>query len=215
MKKKDAETIELFRVALTNAELQPGIAKVLAENGYDSEVLNQGRQLLDETRQMFENSISKKDIRIGTHDSFTKSKRALGKVYDRDRKKARLVYRNDTGKTELLGISKPLSMTYIKWIETVKKFYSEALADQDMQADLARLNLTLDHINDAIVKITEVEAARAEHMKVKGEAQDSTKATEHSIAKMKDWMKEFFGVAKLGLIDQPQLLESLGKVVKG
>jgi hypothetical protein len=35
-----------------------------------------------------------------------------------------------------------------------------------------------------------------------------------AFAKLDDWMSEFYAVPRIGLEDNPQLLESLGKVVK-
>ena len=62
--------------------------------------------------------------------------------------------------------------------------------------------------------ITDLEAARAEYLREKGESQDSTKIKDAAFAKIDDWMSEFYAVAKIALEDNPQLLESLGKLVR-
>ena len=62
--------------------------------------------------------------------------------------------------------------------------------------------------------ISDLEAARSEYLKEKGESQDSTKAKDAAFAKIDDWMSGFYAVAKIGLEDNPQLLEALGKTVK-
>jgi len=213
-KLKDEKALELFRVALTNAESNSGVIKALESSGYNSETLGLGKQLLTETRSIFDACIKNRDLKIAAHDDFEAKKEALHQIYMRDRIKAKLVYRNDPARTALLGLDKNTTRVYIKWIEAIKKFYNEAAADQQIQQDLARLNITMDHINEGLTLIAEVAASRAYYVKLKGEAQDSTEAKTASIAKMKDWMKEFYGVAKLGLKEQPQLLETLGKVVR-
>ena len=73
----------------------------------------------------------------------------------------------------------------------------------------------MDDINAGLTLIKEVEDSRAYYMKLRGISQDATKAKDAAITRMKDWMMEFFTVAKIGLEDNPQLLEALGKVVKG
>ena len=45
--KKDERTIELFRVALTNTELQQGVIKALEESGYNSEAHSHKGQALN------------------------------------------------------------------------------------------------------------------------------------------------------------------------
>ena len=62
--------------------------------------------------------------------------------------------------------------------------------------------------------IADLEAARSEYLKEKGESQDSTKAKEAAFANIDDWMSEFYAVARIGLEDNPQLLEALGKTVR-
>ena len=77
---------------------------------------------------------------------------------------------------------------------------------------MARLAITADSLTAANTLITEVEAERAEYLKEVGESQDATKTKDAAIAKMDDWMNEFYAGARIGLEDSPQLLEALGKV---
>lgn len=62
--------------------------------------------------------------------------------------------------------------------------------------------------------ISNLEAARADYLRGKGESQDSTKIKDAAFVKIDDWMSEFYAVAKIALEDNPQLLESLGKLVR-
>jgi hypothetical protein len=59
-----------------------------------------------------------------------------------------------------------------------------------------------------------LEAARSFYLIEKGESQDSTKIKDAAFYKIDDWMSEFYAVAKIGLEDNPQLLEALGKIVR-
>lgn len=211
---KDAATIEMYRVALANAESNPGIAKDLSDIGYTAEVLEQGKKLLAETRKMFETAISKKGFRKAAYAEFMKKKKELARIYNNHRSKGKLVFRDDPGKLELLALSTPIANLYIPWMESVKKFYKEVSEIENLQNELSRLAVTTEQINESLALIKEVEDRRAVYINLKGESQDATSAKEKSLARMRDWMKEFYGVAKLGLETQPQLLESLGKIVK-
>ena len=103
---------------------------------------------------------------------------------------------------------------YVKWLETVKKFYSVAGKDNQIQTKLLRLKINTENITAANTMIGELETARAEYLREKGESQDATKAKDAAFEKMDDWMSEFYAVAKIALEDSPQLLESLGKFVR-
>ena len=99
-------------------------------------------------------------------------------------------------------------------METVKKFYTVAAADSDIQSKLVRLKITTEEINGTIQLITNSELSRAEYLREKGESQDSTKSKDKAFGEIDDWMSEFYAVAKIALEDNPQLLESLGIFVR-
>ncbi len=130
------------------------------------------------------------------------------------RKKAKVIFRNDPKTMDKLAVSGSLSKAYIKWLETVKKFYSVALKDNKIQGKLVRLKITADDLTATNTMISDLEAARAEYLREKGESQDATKAKDAALEKMDDWMSEFYAVAKIALEDKPQLLESLGVFVR-
>ena len=113
-----------------------------------------------------------------------------------------------------MSLSGSLPTAYIKWLETVKKFYAVASADSDIQSKLVRLKITTEELNGTIELITNLELARAEYLREKGESQDATKLKDKAFGEIDDWMSEFYAVAKIALEDSPQLLESLGKFVR-
>ena len=95
-----------------------------------------------------------------------------------------------------------------------QKFYTVASTDTDIQAKLIRLKITTEELNGTIQLITDLELARAEYLREKGESQDATKLKDSAFGEIDDWMSEFYAVAKIALEDNPQLLESLGKFVR-
>jgi len=210
----DAETLELYRVALDNAENQTEIATIMAELGYDSTVIGEGKALLEETRNAYDLNKTEDDETSAAYADFSSKKEQLENTYNIHRKKAKVVFRNDSLTADKLAISGAMPRTYIKWLESAKKFYSVSSTDTDIQSKLARLKISADDLTAANTAISALETARAEYLKEKGESQDATKAKDSAFAKIDDWMSEFYAVARIGLEDNPQLLEALGKVVK-
>lgn len=210
----ETETLEQYRIALDNAENQPEIAATMAELGYDSIVIGEGKAILAETRTAYNANKTEDDETSAAYADFSSKKSQLEETFTLHRKKAKVVFRNDSLTADKLAISGALPRTYIKWLETVRKFYSIASADTAIQGKLARLKISAEDLAAANTQITLVEAARAEYLKEKGESQDSTKMKDAAFAKIDDWMSEFYAVARIGLEDKLQLLEALGKTIR-
>lgn len=84
------------------------------------------------------------------------------------RNKAKVVFVNDSLTADKLSISGTVPRTYIKWIEAVKKLYSIVSKDTVIQSMLARLIISADGLIAANTQITDLETARAEYLKEKG-----------------------------------------------
>ncbi|MFO7656159.1 MAG: hypothetical protein R6W78_03765 [Bacteroidales bacterium] len=210
----EAETLEQYRVALDNVENQSEIATIMAEFGYDSETINQGKTLLAETRQKYDANKTEDDESNEAYKTFSTLKDNLANTYSLHRKKAKVVFRNDSLTMDKLAVTGSVPKAYTKWVETARKFYTIASTDADIQPKLARLKVTPEDLTAGNTMINDLEAARAEYLREKGESQDATKIKDAAFAKMDDWMSEFYAVAKIALEDNPQLLESLGKLVR-
>ena len=210
----EAEVLEQYRVSFENVEKQSEIATIMAEFGYDETLLTEGKTLLTKTRQAFDFNKKEDDQTTEAYKNFTELKENLAKTYTLHRKKGKVIFRKEPTTLNKLALTGSLPTAYIKWLETVKKFYTVAAADSDVQSKLVRLKITTEEINGTIQLITNLELARAEYLREKGESQDSTKSKDKAFGEIDDWMSEFYAVAKIALEDNPQLLESLGIFVR-
>lgn len=210
----ETQTLEQYRVALHNVENQPAIATIMAEFGYNSQTIAQGKTLFTETRQAYDANKTEDDETSAAYSKFSNLKAQLEETYALHRKKAKVIFRNDTLTLDTLAVTGSLPKAYIKWLETVKKFYNTASTHIDIQNKLAKLKITTTDISTTNTLISNLETARADYLKEKGESQDSTKIKDTTFAKLDDWMREFYAVAKIALEDNPQLLESLSKLVR-
>jgi hypothetical protein len=143
----EAETLEQYRVSLDNVENQSEIATIMAEFGYDTETVGQGKALLAETRQAYDANKTEDDETSEAYGKFSDLKAQLEETYSLHRKKAKVVFRNDALILDKLAVSGSLPKAYVKWMETVKQFYSVATSDHLIQEKLSRLKVTLDNLN--------------------------------------------------------------------
>ena len=210
----EAEVLEQYRVSFENVEKQSEIATIMAEFGYDETLLTEGKTLLTKTRAAFDFNKKEDDETSEAYKNFTTLKENLATTYTLHRKKAKVIFRKESTTLNKLSLSGSLPTAYIKWLETVKKFYAVASADSDIQSKLVRLKITTEELNGTIELISNLELARAEYLREKGESQDATKLKDKAFGEIDDWMSEFYAVAKIALEDNLQLLESLGKFVR-
>ena len=210
----EAEALEQYRVSFENVEKQTEIATIMAEFGYNQTSLTEGKLLLSKTREAFDFNKKEDDETSDAYNNFSTLKENLAKTYSLHRKKGKVIFRNEPTTLNKLALTGSLPTAYIKWLETVKKFYTVASSDTEIQSKLVRLKITTEEINGTIQLITDLELARAEYLREKGESQDSTKSKDKAFGEIDDWMSEFYAVAKIALEDNPQLLESLGKFVR-
>lgn len=92
----DTATLELYRVALENAETQPEIAAIMADLGYDSVVIAEGKALLTKTRTAYDANKTEDDETSAAYADFSSKKEQLEDTFNTHRKKAKVVFRNDS-----------------------------------------------------------------------------------------------------------------------
>ena len=212
--KSDLGLLEKYRVAFQNVETQNEISAVMAEYGYDAALIVQGKSLLDNARFAYETNKREDDETRVIKKQLDEVIDQLGKSYRLHRKKARVVYMNDTLTLSLLGIDKDVPEAYLPWLETVRKFYVLASSDGDIQQKLSRLKLDVHELTDGLAKVDQIGQLRAEYLREVGESQDATKAKDKAMAEISVWMSEFYSVARIALSDKPQLLEAIGLKVR-
>jgi len=212
--KQNMKTLRLFNAALSNVETTEGVPEVMSDLGYGPDTINEGKKLMEDARKAFATCVSNKDVRVHYYDAFALKKKELGEMYEDHRNRARLVYRNNRARARLLAVSGSMPQTYDLMMESIRKLYEEAAKDPAILEELASTNITREDIDAGLAKIEEVEAAWTEHLKYKGISQNATVNKDEAFVKLHSWMKGFYIAAKIGLKHEPQLLESLGKVVK-
>lgn len=210
----EVQILENYRVALTNAVTQPEVSATLAVFGYTAEKIAIGNQLLDETTTAYNTTKKETNETVSARADFDNKASQVETVYSLHRKKAKVVFRKDEVALKQLGLIGSNSQAYAKWLEEVKLFYSVLQSNKTLLSQLESLNVNAEEINTAVTTIKELENARAIYLKEIGESQDATKAKDIAFAKLDDWMRDFYAVSKIAMEDKPQLLETMGILVR-
>ena len=80
----NAETLELYRVALENAETQSKIAAIMAELGFDSAVIGEGKVILAKTRKAYDLIKTEDDESSAAYADFAGKKELLEDTFNPD-----------------------------------------------------------------------------------------------------------------------------------
>jgi hypothetical protein len=213
-RKTEDQLIENYRVSLTNVENQPVIAATMAEYGYDLTVITKGRELLGATITAFNFNQQEDNESIQARADFDAKLSLMTEKYASHRRKAKVAFRKDEVTLKQLGLTGAYSRAYVKWIVTMKTFYNGVLSNAAHLATLLVFKITEEEISACIAEINALETTRALYLREIGESQEATKKKDKALAELEDWMSDFYAVAKIAMEDQPQLLESLGVLVR-
>jgi len=210
----DKEALEFYRMALTNSISQEILAQILAGYGYGPEIIGQGWALYETAQQSYDVNIKEDDETSEASAYFKLKKAELAETYSEHRGIAKVVFNNQTEILKRLLLNTPVPRLYIEWYETIKKFYTEIQSDEQLIAKLSRFNITAEVVANGLSTVDEVEAAKFEYYREEGESQDATVQKNTDIEIIRNWMNEFFAIARIALKDKPQLLEVLGLLVR-
>ena len=213
-RKTEDQLIEQFRVSLTNITNQPVISATMSEYGYDSTVIDKGRELLEATINAFNFNQQEDNETIQARADFDAKVSLMTEKYASHRKKAKVIFRKDEVTLKQLGLTGAYSKAYLKWIATMKTFYNGVLSNAAHLAKLRVFKITEEEISACITEINAIETTRTLYLREVGESQEATKGKDKALAELEEWMSDFYAVAKIAMEDQPQLLETLGLLVR-
>lgn len=186
----------------------------LAEYGYDSEEIAKGKALYDVATEKLDINKTETAEEKLAYDQFRKKFEALKKSYTTDRKKVKIIYKNEAATLSILGVKGTASIRITEFLDGVDTLYKQLKASEDLRKPLARLKITEEHITAQLEALEEVKTAYNAYTKEKGESQQATKDKDKALADLEKWVREFYAIAKIALEDQPQLLESIGKFMR-
>jgi phage gp46-like protein len=207
------ELVPVGKMAIGNALKNAVIMEYLADFKYTPDRLAEGQTLLSAAEKLIGTQVGG----LGDQKNATEVKdeawEAADKVYMRLIKSARLVI-HKSGDRTALGLDGIRRNSYLGWLGQVKQFYTQALARADLLDQLDDLNVTAAKLQAGLALVTALEAARETQQSQIGAKQNATEDRDKVLDDLRAWLSKYLAVAELALEDEPQLLESLGVLVR-
>ncbi|MDA3821068.1 MAG: hypothetical protein PF450_00445 [Bacteroidales bacterium] len=215
MSKKGPRThagkLEKSRIALDKAETNPRIARAMKKHGYGPEVLKEGKDLLESTREIYDENLQIQDEQSLARSTFSKHKKEMDSEFREHREKAKHLFHKDVDVVDKLGLKGKYPTIYVKWRDYMRAFYSVIVESSEIQQRFKRLNFTKDDAEAGLDNVHKLDHLRAKWINEKGISQNSTQQKNKAFAELNEWMSVFYGVAKMALKNEPELLEILYK----
>ncbi|MRI63626.1 hypothetical protein EDM00_06435 [Ornithobacterium rhinotracheale] len=210
----DKEKLRKIGVLFTNLTEGSAIATEMAEYGYSTEEIKKGKALYTAAQTLYDSNISENQDEVEAYARFATELEKLNEVYATDRKKARIIYKEQPEVLTNLRLRGRLPYPITSQLEDIKVFYTTLQKEEALRTPLKALKIDEAHLSAQITQLEKTNAAYATYMQEKGENQHATKEKNKALDAVGKWVSKFFSVAKIALEDKPQLLESLAKFIR-
>lgn len=216
MKRRISETqlIQNYGVLFKNVKTESVLAAELAEYGYNAAAIAEGEALYNTLLEKYNTNKTETTEQTSAYAVFDQILENTRAVYTTDRKKAKIVFKNQPDVLKNLQLKGLAPIRNAALIDTMRLFYETLNNTPDLLTPLNRLKITADHVASQLTKVTETQQAYATYIKEKGESQQATQDKNKAFDAVSKWVSEFYSIAKIALEDQPQLLESVAKLVR-
>jgi len=216
MKRRISETqlIQNYGVLFKNAKFESVLAGELAQYGYDAATIEQGEALYNTLLEKYDTNKTESAQETTAYAAFDSTLESTQAIYSTDRKKAKIVFKDQPDVLKNLQLKGIAPVRNAALIDTMRLFYETLNNYPELQTPLQRLKITAQHVTNQLKNITQTQQAYADYIREKGESQQATQDKNKAFDAVTKWVSEFYAVAKIALEDQPQLLESVAKLVR-
>ncbi len=203
-----------YKVVFDNLETQTTIKTEMADFGYDATEIAKGKALYDTANTLYLQNIKEDQEQIASYATFSENFEQLVNVYKVDRKKAKIIFKNQEEKRKILKLKGLIPRRQAELLSTIEVFYTTIQQNEELKTPLNRLKINDEHITSQLEQLNQTNASYADYIREKGENQDATKHKDEAIKALEEWIHEFYSIAKIALEDHPQLLESVAKFIR-
>ncbi|MDY3548417.1 hypothetical protein PG291_07370 [Riemerella anatipestifer] len=210
----EQQSLQNIGILFNNLTEGSPLATELAEYGYTKEEIEKGKALYTQAQNIYQANIREGQEETQAYANFKQELDLLNATYATDRKKARIIYKENPEVLKNLRLKGRPPYALASLLESIGVFYNTLKTEESLRTPLQRLKITETTIDAQLAQLTKAEKAYAAYIQEKGESQQATKDKNEALKKVDKWVREFYSIAKIALEDKPQLLESLAKFVR-
>jgi hypothetical protein len=207
-------TLTAIHTALSNLQADAVLHTPLAAYGYDAAAITSLVTLYENAAASHFAHITQYAEYYGAVAAYETAHAAAHTAYIRHLTLARVAYEHQVGRHVQLGLSGKRQRTHDGWQLQAEQFYTAALKDPIIQAELATVGITLASLQAVQGMVEGVAAAWHAKEKEYGEALAATQTRNAALKTLQDAYSNLIVVARVAFADDLQKLERMGIVVK-
>ena len=209
-----AEFLYQSGLRINNSMNDEAVLSAVSQFGYTPEKLETGKILLDESVASCEKFDKEHGDVSKAFDDRNGEKEKVSKLYRQYFTVAQIVFKNDPSAQVALELSGRRAGSLSGWIKQIRSFYKNLLANEGWITAMQEFGVTVERLNTGIDGLNRVENYAEVIMREKGDAQNATVERDKKIDELAEWVSDYEKIAEIALLDDPQLLEKLGIIVK-
>jgi hypothetical protein len=214
LKKTESKFFEQSRLALSNAKSEPAIKSALSEYSMTEEKLASGEDLYQMAYAKWQANIKEEAESKSASNDYKAMDERLQNLFVEHRDKVKIFFTREPDVLLKLSVKGRFPVQHNEFYDLVGLFYGTLKQDAELLAKVAILKITIAEVDQALAMLDELLQKRSVYVREMAESQAATQTKNDAIITLRDWMDDFYSIAKVALYDQPQLLEALGVFVR-
>lgn len=201
-------------VVLENITSSEDLRQYAAEAGYRDDELAEIRDQLattrDLTNQQHLESLEAEEATTTVREFYSRLWDTVLELVEA----GRLMYANDAGKLNTLGLIGERDTSYDGFLDESESFLTAVLERKNVLQRFARREYPKPMFRQCLKDLQRLRDLLAERTKESGEAQQYTQRRNQALEKLRSQIRELVGFVRLKAKNDPQALEKLGRVVR-
>lgn len=190
------------------------VAALLAGYGIDAAYLDEGQALYGETLRLMDLQKQEYQEERAAFDMYYAQKDEVERMLKTTRKLVKELSKRDPDLQSRLNLSPLSDLRIHDWIQTGMAFYNSLLLESGILEKLAKYNFTIERLTAEKQELEGLLQLRTRATLEKGQAQEATRQRNQKLEELEDYCNVLKTVVAIALADRPQLMESLGILVR-
>lgn len=213
MSKSITKKLDAYRALILNSRNEV-LAPLLAAHGIDAAYLDEGDTRYQEVMQHMEAQKKEYQDEREAFDTFYGTKDQVEKAFINTRDAVKQLSKNNPDLQDRLRFSPMSKLPHGDWIQAGVEFYDSLLRETAFLERLARFNITVDRLNHEKQELEALRELRTRTLVDKGQAQEATRLRNQKLEELEDYCSLLKTMASIALQGRPQLMETLGVMVR-
>ena len=207
------DKLSFFRAIIFNSR-NVEIAPLLEARGIDAAYLDRGEILFRDVLALTDLQKKEYQEERAAFDQFFTEKDEVKTMFRETRTLVKALSKKDPNLQNRIKFTYLGRLSEEDWIRTGIDFYNSLLREPEFLQVLAGFNVTLEQLEAEKLALENLFLLRNKTLEEKGQVQEATRLRNEKLEELEDYCDLLKTIASIALANRPQLMESLGVMVR-